>query len=104
MGKLSRRDALLQLAFAGTGAIAGVASPAVATAVSPRNRALDAMLQAAVNAGDAPGVVAMVATDRCACRNSNPAILMMQSAQHWPAKNVPGSFDGARYRRVLVQR
>ena len=64
MGKLSRRDALLQLAFAGTGAIAGVASPAVATAVSPRNRALDAMLQAAVNAGDAPGVVAMVATDR----------------------------------------
>jgi len=61
MGKLSRRDALF---FAGTGAIAGVASPAVATAVSPRNRALDAILQAAVNAGDAPGVVAMVATDR----------------------------------------
>jgi hypothetical protein len=40
--------------------------------------------------------------DGCACRNSNRDILMMQSAQHWPAKNVPGSFDGARYRRVLV--
>jgi hypothetical protein len=29
---------------------------------------------------------------------------MMQSAQHWPAKNVPSSFDCARYRCVLVQR
>jgi hypothetical protein len=36
-----------------------------------------------------------------ACRKSNSDILMMQSAQHWPAKNVPGSFDGARYRRVV---
>jgi hypothetical protein len=29
---------------------------------------------------------------------------MMQSAQHWPAKNVPGSLNGARCRRVFVQR
>jgi hypothetical protein len=40
----------------------------------------------------------------CAYRNLDPDILMMQSAQHRPATNVTGSFDGARYRRVLVQR
>jgi SLOG family YspA-like protein len=40
----------------------------------------------------------------CACRKSIPDILMMQSAQHWPAKNVPGSVNGAPCRRAFVQR
>jgi hypothetical protein len=41
---------------------------------------------------------------RCACRKSNPDILMMSSAQHWPANNVPGPLNGARCRCILVQR
>ena len=39
----------------------------------------------------------------CACRKSNPAILVMQSAQDWATKNVPGAIDGARDRRIFVQ-
>jgi putative transposase len=39
----------------------------------------------------------------CACRKSNPAILMVQSAQDWMADNAARSFGSARYRRVLVQ-
>src|ERR1700682_4949660 len=35
---------------------------------------------------------------RCACRKSNPDILMMQPAQDWATKNVPGAIDGARDR------
>jgi hypothetical protein len=31
----------------------------------------------------------------CACRELNPAILVMQSAQDWATKNVPGAIDGA---------
>jgi hypothetical protein len=46
----------------------------------------------------------MTRRTRCACRKSNPDILMVQSAQHWPAENVPGPLNGARGRRVLVQR
>jgi hypothetical protein len=42
--------------------------------------------------------------DGCACRKLNPDILMVQSAQHWPAENVSGPLNGARGRRVLVQR
>ena len=26
----------------------------------------------------------------CACRKSNPGILVMQSAENWATKNVPG--------------
>ena len=39
----------------------------------------------------------------CACRKSNPAILVMQSAQDWATKNVSGAIDGARDRRIFVQ-
>jgi hypothetical protein len=41
--------------------------------------------------------------DRCACRKLNPGILVMQSAQGWATKNVPGAIDGARDRRILLQ-
>jgi hypothetical protein len=37
----------------------------------------------------------------CACRKLNPGILVMQSAQDWATKNVPGAIDGARDRRIL---
>jgi hypothetical protein len=40
----------------------------------------------------------------CAYRKSNPAILMVQSAQDRTTDNASRSFGGARYRRVLVQR
>jgi hypothetical protein len=30
---------------------------------------------------------------RCAWRKSNPDVLIMQSAQHWPANNVPGPLN-----------
>jgi integration host factor subunit alpha len=39
----------------------------------------------------------------CAYRKSHPAILMMQSAQDRAADDIPGPFNAARYRRVLVQ-
>lgn len=32
---------------------------------------------------------------RCACRKSNPNILMMQSAEDWAAKNVASSLNTA---------
>jgi ketopantoate reductase len=32
----------------------------------------------------------------CACRKLNPGILVMQSAQDWATKNVPGAQDLAR--------
>jgi hypothetical protein len=34
----------------------------------------------------------------CACRKSNPNILVVQPAQDRAAKNGPGQFDGARDR------
>ncbi len=40
---------------------------------------------------------------RCACRNLKPAILVMQSAQDWATKNVPGAIDGARDRCIFLQ-
>jgi hypothetical protein len=40
----------------------------------------------------------------CACRKSNPNILVVQPAQDRAAKNGPGWFDGARDRRILLQR
>jgi hypothetical protein len=39
----------------------------------------------------------------CACRKLNPAILVMQSAQGWATKNVPGVIDGVRNRRIFLQ-
>jgi hypothetical protein len=39
----------------------------------------------------------------CACRKLNPGILVMQSAQGWATKNVPGAIDGARDRCILLQ-
>jgi hypothetical protein len=42
--------------------------------------------------------------DSCACRKSNPNILVVQPAQDRAAKNGPGRFDGARDRRILLQR
>jgi hypothetical protein len=39
-----------------------------------------------------------------ACRKSNSNILVVQPAQHRAAKNGPGQFDGARDRRILLQR
>jgi len=39
----------------------------------------------------------------CACRKSNPDILVVQPAENWTAKNLPSPFDGARERRILLQ-
>ena len=39
----------------------------------------------------------------CACRKSNPDILVVQPAENWEAKNLPGPFDGTRERRILLQ-
>jgi len=59
--RLSRRDTLLFTgAVAATNAIPGVFSPAVAALL--RTNDIDAILKARVDAGDAPGVVAMAAT------------------------------------------
>jgi hypothetical protein len=37
-----------------------------------------------------------------ACRKLNPGILVMQSAQGWATKNVPGAIDGARDRCIFL--
>ncbi len=59
--RLSRRDTLLFTgAAAASSAIPSVFSPAVAA--PPRGHDIDAILKARVDAGDAPGVVAMAAT------------------------------------------
>ncbi len=34
---------------------------------------------------------------------SNPDIFVVQPAENWAAKNVPGPLDGARDRRILFQ-
>jgi methyl acetate hydrolase len=67
MTRLSRREALLQaLAVASAGAMQG--APLGALAASPRVQSrhaeIDHILQASVDAGNAPGVVAMAATER----------------------------------------
>jgi hypothetical protein len=41
--------------------------------------------------------------DTCACRKLNPGISVMQPAQDWATKNVPGAIDGARDRCILIQ-
>jgi hypothetical protein len=50
------------------------------------------------------GRVSDLGSDCCACRKSNPNILVVQPAQDRAAKNGPGQFDGARDRRILLQR
>jgi hypothetical protein len=40
----------------------------------------------------------------CACRKSNPDVLVVQSTQDRTAKNVSSTLNGARCRRILVQR
>jgi uncharacterized protein len=39
----------------------------------------------------------------CAYRKLNPGISVMESAQDWVTKNVPGAIDGARDRCILFQ-
>jgi hypothetical protein len=39
----------------------------------------------------------------CACRKLNPGISVMESAQDWATKNVPGAIDGARDRCIFFQ-
>jgi hypothetical protein len=39
----------------------------------------------------------------CACRKLNPGILVMQPAEDWATKNVPGAIDGAREGCILLQ-
>jgi CubicO group peptidase (beta-lactamase class C family) len=63
-GKLSRRDALRALALAGAGAVISAPSPGGAVPALSNHRSLDAILKSAVDARDAPGIVAMAATDR----------------------------------------
>jgi hypothetical protein len=43
-------------------------------------------------------------TGPCVCRKSNPNILVVQPAQNQSSKNGPGQFDGARDRRIFLQR
>ena len=52
-----------------------------------------------------PGLASlpMVTRTACAYRKLNPGILVMQSAQDWATKNVPGAIDGARDRCIFLQ-
>jgi hypothetical protein len=43
-------------------------------------------------------------TTACPCRKLNPDILVVQSAQDWQGQNATDGLDGARHRRILVQR
>ena len=47
--------------------------------------------------------VTVYVLEGCACRKLNPGILVMQSAQGWATKNVPGAIDGARDRCIFLQ-
>ena len=63
--RLSRRDTLLRTAaVAAAGLVPGAAVPGLAAPLRmlPRSGEIDAILQARVDAGDVPGVVAMAAT------------------------------------------
>jgi DNA-binding NtrC family response regulator len=42
--------------------------------------------------------------DTCACRKLNPGILVVQAAENWATKNLPGAIDGARDRCIFLQR
>ena len=49
----------------------------------------------------APAASSFTIEDVCACRKSNPDILVMQPAQDRAAMNVTNGPDGARYGRIL---
>src|ERR1700745_113695 len=42
-------------------------------------------------------------SNTCACRKSNPDIVVVQPAENWAANNLPGLFDGTRERGILLQ-
>jgi hypothetical protein len=42
--------------------------------------------------------------ESCACRKLNPGISVIESAQDWATKYVPGAIDGARDRCIFLQR
>jgi hypothetical protein len=50
-----------------------------------------------------PGDIVIMDNLGCACRKLNPGILVMQPAQDWATKNVPGAIDGAREGCILLQ-
>jgi hypothetical protein len=62
-----------------------------------------AILGSAAVAGKRGNSSRLVLPDPCACRKLNPGILVMQSAQGWATKNVPGAIDGARDRCIFLQ-
>ena len=80
--------------------------PAVRHVIELDHAELDDLVRAMIETGrfgveqDAD----LVSCPGCACRKSNPNILVMQPAQDRAAKNGPGQFDGARDRRILLQR
>jgi hypothetical protein len=45
----------------------------------------------------------VILEDLCACRKLNPGIFVMESAQGWATKNVPGAIDGTRDRCIFLQ-
>ena len=49
-----------------------------------------------------PSLIGIEAGMACACRKSNPSVLVMQPAKDRTAKNVSGPLNGARHRRVLI--
>jgi hypothetical protein len=57
-----------------------------------------------VSASDEDSAIMSLVENCCACRKSNPNILVVRPAQDRAAKNGPGQFDGARDRRILLQR
>jgi len=74
--RLSRRDALLFTgAVAAANALSRVSTPAVAAPLGTNG--IDAILKARVDAGDAPGVVAMAATKE-ARQTTGPAARGLQ--------------------------
>ena len=58
--------------------------------------------EVAVDGGDAHLAVSKRTVMTCACRKSNPDILVMQPAQDRTAKNVTNGSDGARHGGVLI--
>src|SRR5258708_32079606 len=52
-----------------------------------------ASAEALLESGSAQTATVCCSTS-CACRKLNPGILVMQSAQGWATKNVPGAIDG----------
>jgi hypothetical protein len=55
------------------------------------------------NARDDAGRIADLHIGAGACRKLNPGILVMQFAQGWATKNMPGAIDGARDRCIFLQ-